>query len=243
MSSRGTVVIDCFPEAAARYREGWATVAIDVIRATTTVVTAVAEGRRVVPVPSLDEALDAARRLPNAILMGELDGDMPPGFELNNSPCDIEGRTDVERPVILLSSSGTRLICATAGSPASYVGSLRNLSALAGHLAQHHDRVALIGAGSRGSFREEDQLCCAWMAGRLLGHGFEPDTAKTASLVRQWHRRPLESIVDGDSARYLERSGQLRDLAYVLAHVDDLDLVCRYEGGEVSAAAPMAAAS
>lgn len=234
---RRTVAIDCFPEAARHYRDGWAVVAVDVIRATTTAVTAVATGRRCLPVTSLHAALGAARRLPDALLVGELEGEKPAGFELNNSPFDLEQREDVERPMILLSSSGTRLICATGESRAAYVGSLRDYTALARHLAENHDRVAVIGAGSRGSFREEDQLCCAWIASRLVGRGFEPADPPTANLIRYWERRPVESIANGDSARYLQRSGQVRDLQFVLTHVDDLQLVCRYDGGEVRAAA------
>lgn len=236
--SRGSVVIDCFPESAARYRDGWAAVAIDVIRATTTAVTAVAAGRRCIPATSLEEAFEIAGRMPDALLTGELEGEKPDGFELNNSPAALEGRLDVERPVVLLSSSGTRLICASAGSHAAYVACLRNHSALARHLAQNHERVAVIGAGSRGSFREEDQLCCAWIAAQLMEAGFEPADTGTAGLVRKWSGTPLESIVTGDSARYLRRSGQTRDLDFVLTHVDDLDAVCRYRDGEIAALAP-----
>ena len=49
-----------------------------------------------------------------------------------------------------------------------YVACLRNYSALIAYLAAHHPMVAVIGAGSRGEFREEDQLCCAWIAEGLL---------------------------------------------------------------------------
>ena len=47
------VVIDCFPESVARYRSGYAVVAIDVVRATTTAITAVAMGRRCFAVPTI----------------------------------------------------------------------------------------------------------------------------------------------------------------------------------------------
>lgn len=230
-----SVVIDCFPESARAYRDGWAVVAIDVIRATTTAVTGVAQGRRCLPVPTLQAAQAAARKLPDALLVGEVDGVKPNGFHLHNSPYDLACRHDVERPMVLLSSSGTRLICAMTGSANAYVASLRNHSAVARHLLERHDRVALIGAGSKGTFRDEDQLCCALIAGRLLRAGFEARDPRTLALVEYWTHLPLETITDGDSARYLQRSGQARDLEFVLTHVDDLDLVCRFEGGEVSA--------
>ncbi len=49
-----TVAVDCFPENVEKYRDGWVVVAVDVIRATTTAVTGVAQGRRVFPVPTLE---------------------------------------------------------------------------------------------------------------------------------------------------------------------------------------------
>ena len=101
-----TVVIDCFPESVRHYREGYALVAIDVIRATTTAVTAVNMGRRCFPAPSIEIALPLAARLNNPLLVGELGGNMPYGFDMNNSPAEMAHRDDLMRPMILLSSSG-----------------------------------------------------------------------------------------------------------------------------------------
>src|SRR5215471_16194232 len=107
---RKTVVIDCFPESVKIYHNGYAIVAVDVIRATTTAVTCVALGRKCFPVSSLEQAVPLAARLTNPLLVGELGGSMPYGFDLNNSPAELAIRTDIHRPMLLLSTSGTRLI-------------------------------------------------------------------------------------------------------------------------------------
>jgi 2-phosphosulfolactate phosphatase len=228
-----TVVIDCFPESVGAYRYGYAIVAVDVIRATTTAVTGVALGRKSFPVPSLEEAVPLAARLPNPLLVGELGGSMPYGFDLNNSPADLVSRTDIHRPMLLLSTSGTRLICGGQESQAMYVACLRNYTAQASYLIAHHPKVAVIGAGSRGEFREEDQLCCAWIAEQLLGAGYEPENARTTAIVEQWSGAPVDAITKGASADYLRNSGQKRDLDFILTHIDDLDEVYRYERGQV----------
>src|SRR5712671_5136575 len=103
-----SVVIDCFSESVQQYT-GHALVAIDVIRATTTAVTAIATGRRCFPVSTIQEALDRAQRLDRPLLVGELGGNMPFGFDMTNSPAEIAARVDTERPAILLSTAGTRL--------------------------------------------------------------------------------------------------------------------------------------
>lgn len=230
---RKTVTIDCFPESLEHYARGYALVAVDVIRATTTAVTAVDLGRECYPVPSLEAAVPLAAQLQNPLLVGELGGSMPYGFHLNNSPADVEGRTDTYRPMILLTTSGTRVICGATDSQAMYVACLRNYTAQARFLAERHPVVALIGAGSRGEFREEDQLCCAWIAEQLVAAGYTPGNAETEEIIARWHGAPVEAIVEGNSAAYLRNSGQLHDLEYVLSHVDDLDDVYRFERGQI----------
>src|SRR5437660_12146647 len=129
------------------HRNGYAIVAVDVIRATTTAVTSVALGRKCFPAPTLEAAVPLAARLPNPLLVGELGGSMPYGFDLNNSPADLESRTDIHRPMLLLSTTGTKVICGAQESQAMYVASLRNYKTLAAHLVASHPMVAVIGAG------------------------------------------------------------------------------------------------
>jgi 2-phosphosulfolactate phosphatase len=158
---------------------------------------------------------------------------MPYGFDLNNSPAALESRTDIYRPMILLTTSGTRLICGAEESQAMYVACLRNYSAQVAYLAARHPTVAIIGAGSRAEFREEDQLCCAWIAAGLVAAGYEPQDVRTLGIIEQWSGVPVESIIDGASAEYLRNSGQSRDLDFILSHIDDLDEVYRYERSQV----------
>jgi 2-phosphosulfolactate phosphatase len=227
-----SVVIDVFPESVALHREG-AIVGVDVIRATTTAITALATGRRVFVVPSLEMAVPLAARLDEPLLVGELGGNMPYGFHVNNSPASIAARDDVERPMILLSTSGTRLLTEGTGAEAVYAGCLRNVSALVGHLAARHDRIAVIGAGARGEFREEDQLGTALIAAGLVDAGFEPADARTRDLVDRWRGLPIESILVSASVEYLRSSGQVDDLDFILEHVDDVDGVWALHDGEL----------
>ena len=228
-----TVVIDCFPESVRHYREGYALVAIDVIRATTTAVTAVNMGRRCFPAPSIEIALPLAARLNNPLLVGELGGNMPYGFDMNNSPAEMAHRDDLMRPMILLSSSGTQLIYNARESDAAYVACLRNHSATANHLTGRHNRVAVIGAGTRGEFREEDQMCCAWIAEGLMKAGYNPEDEKTKEIVTRWSGAPVQACSKGNSAEYLRNSGQARDLEFILSHVDDISSAFMVKHDEV----------
>jgi 2-phosphosulfolactate phosphatase len=228
-----SVAIDYLPESVSRYRHGWAVVVVDVIRATTTAVTAAAAGRRCFPVPTVEAALLAARRLENPLLAGESGGTLPLAFEMDNSPAQLAGRSDIHRPLVLMSSSGTKAIHAALGCEALYLGCFRSHSVLAGYLACHHDRVAVIGAGSKGEFREEDQICCAWIAAALMSRGFRPESVHTSDIVHRWRHAKPDACMRSRSVDFLRRTGQMRDLDFILGHIDDLPQVFEVREGEV----------
>jgi 2-phosphosulfolactate phosphatase len=234
---RRSIVIDHLPETVARYQRDHVIVGVDVIRATTTAVSAVAAGRRCFPAASRREAERLAMGLENPLLVGEQGGSKPDEFDLSNSPAALVARDDVERPVVLLSSSGTRLLGEMKRAQRAYVACLRNVRAQVRHLIEHEQTVAVIGAGTRGSFRREDQLCCARIASGLIDGGFIPEDERTERIVQRWRDLPVDVLVGGASVEYLRRSGQLQDLDFILAHVDDLDDAYMLVGDEVVLAA------
>lgn len=218
--------------------EDWAVVGIDVIRATTTAVTAVAAGRRCFPVGSIEAAVPLAARLDDPLLVGELGGNMPFGFHLQNSPAEMDRRSELDRPVILLSTSGTALLCDAARRARTYAACLRNVGAQARALAARHDRVLLLAGESRGEFREEDRLCCGRLARALLEAGYEPRDMLVEEVVKHWGQAPDDAFMDGHSVQYLRATGQLHDAEFVLRHVDDLDSVYEMRGGELIMSPP-----
>ena len=234
MSTGKTVRIDSLPESALRYRNGYAVVAVDVIRATTTAITAAAMSRRCYPVDSLEAAFELASYLDAPLLAGEIDGEMPPGFDMNNSPAKLAERTDISRPLVLLSSSGTRLMVHTGACDHSYLACFRNPSAMARRLIKEgHTRVALIGAGSRGQFREEDQICCAWVAARLVSAGYDPGNKATIEILNRWGNAEVSDCLVSQSIDYLTKTGQLADLHFILGTIDDLDETFLLQNGEI----------
>jgi Phosphosulfolactate phosphohydrolase and related enzymes len=228
------VLIDYFP-AHGSCESTHAVVAIDVIRATTTAITAVSQGRRCFPVTSVEAAHELAAKLEAPLLIGELGGEKPPSFDMNNSPAALAARTDRHRPAILLSSSGTQLLASLRMHNSVYVACFRNFIAIADELKNSCVDTTLLGAGTHGEFREEDQMCCAWIADELVRSGYEPANRSTADIVLKWRRTGPDACLAGKSAKFLTRTNQLQDLRFILASVNDLNLVCSYSDGEISA--------
>src|SRR2546429_1667360 len=101
------VTIGCFHEHLPPVAREATVVAIDVIRATTTAITAVAAGQRVYPAGTIEVAVRLAADLDRPLLAGELGGLQPDGFGMQNSPREKQDLYSPPRPVILLSTSGT----------------------------------------------------------------------------------------------------------------------------------------
>lgn len=230
--TRRSFVIDSLPETAELYRHSHAMVVADVFRATSCIVTALACGHPVYPVGTMAEALVLAGRLKNALLAGEQAGVKPDCFDYDNSPAALEGVRG-SSPIVLLTSAGTLLLTNCRGASSVYVASLRNLSATARRV-EEHARVALIGAGTRGHPRPEDQLVCAWIGDTLLQRGFEPEDSRTLDEIERYRGADLDILRSSPSADYLRGVGQDDDIDFVLAHVDDIAEVAVYNGQQVS---------
>jgi 2-phosphosulfolactate phosphatase len=210
-------------------------VAIDVIRATTTAITAVSQGRRCFPVTSVQAAHELAAKLEAPLLVGELGGEKLPSFDMNNSPAALAARTDTHRPVILLSSSGTQLLDSLRMHNPVYVACFRNFGAIARELKESQLDTTLLGAGTHGEFREEDQMCCAWIADELVRSGYQPANPGTTDIILKWRRADPSACRAGKSAMFLTRTNQVRDLRFILSNIDDLNLLCSFSNGEITA--------
>jgi len=230
---RREVVIDALAGGVYRHLDS-AIVCIDVLLSTSTLVTAVASGRRTVAVASLEAGRHRAEGLRDAVLSNESEAPIPILGGNRLGPVSIEGRAD-RRPLVLVSPAA-ELIDNAAGAPGIYIACLRNLSATVDAVAAMHDRVALVGAGHGSDTRCEDQLAAAWMARQLVAMGYEPAGHQTAREMERWAHADLSVVRLGRGAEHWRRQGHGDDVDFVLDRVDDLDLVCAYDEGEVRAA-------
>jgi 2-phosphosulfolactate phosphatase len=228
-----TVTIGCFHEHLPPVARDATVVAIDVIRASTTAITAVATGHELYPAGSIEAAVRLAADLDQPILAGELGGVQPYGFDMQNSPCEMEDLEARDRPIILLSTSGTRLMMEAASRGTCHLASLRNARAAAEHLARSGEDAVVLGADSRGQFRDEDRLCAARVARVLVAAGYRTGDRLTTGVIERWGEASDDAFLEGRSARYLRETAQEHDLEFVLEHIEDLDSVFAIEAGAV----------
>ena len=148
---------------------GGIAVVIDVLRASTTIITALAHGAsRVRPVLTIEQARVEAAAL-GALLGGERGGLKIEGFDLGNSPREYARDRVGGRPIVITTTNGTAAVNACAGAAEVLIGAIVNRSAVAAAahaLALEHGGcdVHLVCAGTEGAVTEEDLLA----AGAIL---------------------------------------------------------------------------
>src|SRR5438045_2629948 len=138
--------------------EGRIVVVLDVLRATTTMITALAYGVREIRIfPDTTSARQAAKSAEGAILCGEENCLKPADFDLGNSPGDLNiehsGST-----LFMSTTNGTRAILAARGSAKVLIGALVNATAVANELRRLRSNVILLCAGTHGQVAMEDVI-------------------------------------------------------------------------------------
>jgi phosphosulfolactate phosphohydrolase-like enzyme len=225
------VRIDALPESAWRYSGYDAIVCIDVLLSATTIVTALAQGRRVFAAPT---AGHAARLQPSVsdplVVTDDLDrSEDPLPFAGPSWVATENGRA---RALVHISPLA-EMLAAAASRARAYVACLRNLEPTANEIALHHQRVVILGAGDGGEVGAEDQMAAAWLAVRLRQRGFELEGRNTAEEVERWGDFDPSLVGLSRSAQRLRARGREAEVDFVLRHVDDLKVVAAFAKGEV----------
>ena len=157
---------------AAQIADGTAVV-IDVIRATSTIVEALASGARAVyPTLSSEEAIQLANSLgrEDTLLCGEQKGLRIEGFDLGNSPGEFTSDRVSGKQLVMSTTNGTRAFLAAEGAERVLAASLLNLSAVA-EAVSGAERVVFVCAGKEGRFSLDDALCAGLILQSLAGEG------------------------------------------------------------------------
>lgn len=215
-------------------------VAIDVVRATTTIATGLAHGARSFrPVASLAEARRAKVDIGNAmtLLGGECWGRRPAGFDLGNSPSDYTVERVAGRDIVFTTTNGTRVIRAAQGASEVVTGAFVNLDAICRYLIERRTRVILASAGKENRPGLDDLTCAGMFVTRLLellsDSGVRSDAARAAQATADRYSNDLLATLMVSAAGIALLSvGLEHDLEYC-AQLSVLDVVPVLRGGMI----------
>lgn len=193
-------------------------VVIDVLRATTVIITALYNGAKwVKTVATIDEALSL--RSTGVMLGGERQALPVPGFDFSNSPLEYSAAAVKDKGIVLTTSNGTLALSKCGSAAETLVGAFINLRALTDYLIAQALPVELICAGTNGEFSLDDFLCAGSICSTLVeSGGFEFDDLGRLA-VRNWNLSSTDihaALSEAKHFNVLKNMGFDIDLDYCL---------------------------
>ena len=199
-------------------------VIIDVLRSSSTIITALANGAsEIIPTPTVKKAKQMKQRNPEYILAGERKGLKPRGFELGNSPGEFTRKKIYGRVIILTTTDGTKAFeIAKESARPVLVGGFLNAEAVGKRLSdlayRNNCGVSLIACGKKGKLSIEDFVC----TGRILEMMPVEELALSDSALAAFAaskgagEKVVELVRSSEHGKYLERIGLAKDIEFCL---------------------------
>jgi 2-phosphosulfolactate phosphatase len=161
------------------------TVVIDVFRAFSVACYLTAAGaRQIIPVADVESARRLREEHPDYLLAGEVGGQRPPGFDLGNSPTEIEGLDFTGRTIVQRTSAGTQGLANARQAEELITGSFVNAPAVVRYIRRRSPgEVSLVCMGQAATApAEEDTRCAEFIRESLEGR--VPDFARVREALR-----------------------------------------------------------
>lgn len=216
-------------------------VVIDVVRATTTIIEALANGARAIyPTESTEEAVRLATSLgrEDTLLCGERKGEKVEGFDLGNSPREFDADTVAGKKIVMSTTNGTRALAACAEGARVIPCAFTNLGAVAEEIAGE-DHVVVVCAGREDRFSLDDALCAGHLVRRTItdrDDGHQLNDAARAVRALASARKPTKRFLGLTAAGAAVIEIGLGDDLALCADVDRHDIVVLMEDQAITRA-------
>ena len=212
-------------------------VVFDVLRATSSMVTALANGAGAIhPVRTIEEALALKERFPDAVLGGERFGDRIDGFDIGNSP--LEYRDLAGRRIITTTTNGTIALRACEKAERVLVGALLNLGALVEELRRAApEKLVIVCAGTFRELALEDVAAAGAICANLPDAALT-DSATVALAAYQTRERDLpRALRESRNGQALIVAGRESDVEWC-AQTSIYDTIGHMQGGIITKIGP-----
>jgi 2-phosphosulfolactate phosphatase len=213
-------------------------VIIDVLRATTTIATALYNGARyIVPVDSVAKCIELGRQI-NCITAGERDGKIAEGLRYGNSPFEYGPEFISGKILVLTTTNGTRLLhmALDKGAREIVTGSFSNLNAVTEYLINQKNNVILACAAWKDKINIEDSLFVGAVIEKVKDYfHIECDASHIAANLYSRATGDLFEFMKENNASHFNRLtsyGLEKDIRYCLES-NTANVLPIYEGGKL----------
>ena len=192
-------------------------VVVDILRATSSMVTAFAYGvEKIMPVAQIEDCL--ALQHAGYLIAGERNGEKVAGFDFGNSPLAYQQASIQGKWLAMTTTNGTLTIEKCKAARQLLIGSFLNLKAVADFLTQQAANVLIVCAGWKGHINLEDTLFAGALAEYLSSHYHPKNDAALAAhiLYRSAQDDPLHFLSQSSHVQRLQRLNSQWDVEFCL---------------------------
>lgn len=210
-------------------------VVVDILRATSCMVTALAHGvKSIRPFANLEEC--RAMKAQGYFTAGERNGEKVDGFDFGNSPFEYMNENLRGQKIAFTTTNGTQAIAKSQGAKQIIIGSFLNLSAVGEYLKNGNDNVLVVCAAWKGKVNLEDTLFAGALVERLKDH-IKPDCDAPLAAQRLYNlakKDLVDFLKDSSHVKRLNRLHIHKDIAFCVTP-DQYSIVPKLVDGELIA--------
>jgi len=210
-------------------------VIIDVLRASTTICTALRNGaREVIPTPDIENATKISANLSgnSRLLGGERQGKKIDGFDLGNSPSEYTPEKVGGKTIIFTTTNGAGAVYKCRYAAMALVGTFVNISSIVQTIRDVGGTWTILCSGSQGAFSIEDATCAGMIISKVQAETeVETDDAGLTAIIlhKNFKRSILGMMKKAEHGKYLASIGFGEDLK-ICAAVDSVPVVPTVDG-------------
>jgi 2-phosphosulfolactate phosphatase len=196
-------------------------IVIDVLRATSVMITALVNGaKEIIPSVSIEESHRLAQKFnnENVLLCGERDAKKIEGFNLGNSPLEFTPEKVNQKTIILTTTNGTRALNACLEANEVLIAAFLNVDAVAEKVLQQ-DELTIVCSGTNGKFSLDDGICAAMILDGLSKQRKIQTDDLGLTLLKTFRKEngDLKNLLqDCYHLNYLLKNGYEKDVNYCL---------------------------
>ena len=207
-------------------------VVIDVLRATSVMLTAISNGATEIrPFREVEPLLIFVQGKAGILKCGERQGVKIEGFDLGNSPLEYKNEVIAGKIVCMTTTNGTNALVKSETGKRIFIASYLNLDAISNKLNELSEDVVIVCAGTDGEFSLDDSLCAGEIIKRVK-YKTLTDSARSMYMLASMDGSIESKLKDTKHYNFLRKLGAKKDLEACLAE-NSQNIILEYRDGIV----------
>ena len=211
-------------------------VVIDVLRATSVMITALHNGaERIFPFKDIKTIQERCENLKNIIKCGERNALKIDGFDLGNSPLEFTKEKVFGKDIYMSTTNGTKAVENSLSAEKIIICSFLNIKSISEKLLEYKKDVVIVCAGTNGKFSLDDTLCAGLIIKEMQKHTEIQmnDVLLAAVRISESHENIKDILKGSTHYERLLSLGFEKDMEHIFS-LNKYSIVPEYKNGYIS---------